>query len=88
MEAFGSESQLANVAGGIRKINVSELNRFDQQSLVRPLNLTPGIRFEERAGSSYRVSIRGSSLRSPFGIRNVKIYWNGIPFTDPGGNTF
>lgn len=88
VEGFGSNANLTNVAGAVRKLDVNELNRFDQQSLVRPINLTPGVRFEERAGSSYRVSIRGSSLRSPFGIRNVKVYWNGIPFTDAGGNTF
>lgn len=88
VEAFGNKTDLAKVAGAIRKFDAVELDRFDQQSLVRPLNLTPGIRFEERAGASYRVSIRGSSLRSPFGVRNVKVYWNNIPFTDPGGNTF
>jgi iron complex outermembrane receptor protein len=43
---------------------------------------------EERSPASYRLSIRGSSLRSPFGVRNVKIYLNGIPFSDPGGNTY
>src|SRR5690606_27814540 len=37
---------------------------------------------------SYRISIRGSSLRAPFGVRNVKIYYNGIPFTDPGGTSY
>jgi iron complex outermembrane receptor protein len=88
VEGFGNDRALANVAGGIIKFSTVDLDRFDQQSLVRPLNLTPGIRFEERAGASYRVSIRGSSLRSPFGVRNVKVYWNGIPFTDAGGNTF
>jgi iron complex outermembrane receptor protein len=43
---------------------------------------------EERSPGSYRFSIRGSSLRSPFGIRNVKVYWNGLPLTDGGGNTY
>ena len=43
---------------------------------------------EERSPGSYRINIRGSSLRSPFGVRNVKIYWNDIPLTDPGGNTY
>ena len=88
VEAFDNARSLKSVAGAVRKVSVAELNRFDQQSIVRPLNLTPGLRFEERAGASYRVSIRGSSLRSPFGVRNVKVYWNGIPFTDPGGNTY
>jgi iron complex outermembrane receptor protein len=43
---------------------------------------------EERSPGSYRMNIRGSTLRSPFGVRNVKIYWNDLPLTDPGGNTY
>jgi len=43
---------------------------------------------EERSPGSYRFSIRGSLLRSPFGVRNVKVYWNGLPLTDGGGNTY
>jgi iron complex outermembrane receptor protein len=43
---------------------------------------------EERSPGSYRFSIRGSTLRSPFGVRNVKMYWNELPLTDPGGNTY
>lgn len=57
-------------------------------SLVQGLNTVAGVRMEERSPGSYRLNIRGSSLRSPFGVRNVKIYWNGIPVTDPGGNTY
>src|SRR5690606_23191349 len=52
------------------------------------VNLVPGVRMEERSPGSYRFSIRGSSLRSPFGVRNVKANWNGLPFTDGGGNTY
>ena len=43
---------------------------------------------EERSPGSYRFAIRGSSLRSPFGVRNVKVYWNSLPLTDGGGNTY
>jgi iron complex outermembrane receptor protein len=43
---------------------------------------------EERSPGSYRMNIRGSTIRSPFGIRNVKVYWDEIPFTDPGGSTY
>jgi iron complex outermembrane receptor protein len=43
---------------------------------------------EERSPGSYRFNIRGSSLRSPFGVRNVKVYFNDIPITDPGGQTY
>jgi iron complex outermembrane receptor protein len=57
-------------------------------SLLQDFNTIPGARMEERSPGSYRINIRGSSLRSPFGVRNVKIYWNDIPLTDPGGNTY
>ena len=52
------------------------------------MNSIPGVRMEERSPGSYRISFRGSTLRSPFGVRNVKVYLDGIPFTDPGGNTY
>jgi iron complex outermembrane receptor protein len=57
-------------------------------SLLNGLNAVAGVRMEERSPGSYRLSIRGSSLRSPFGVRNIKVYWNNIPITDPGGNTY
>jgi iron complex outermembrane recepter protein len=57
-------------------------------SLVNGLNSISGVRMEERSPGSYRINIRGSSLRSPFGVRNLKVYWNNIPLTDPGGNTY
>lgn len=57
-------------------------------SLVNGLNAIAGVRMEERSPGSYRLNIRGSSLRSPFGVRNIKVYWNDIPVTDPGGNTY
>ena len=60
----------------------------NKTSLLNALNSVAGVRMEERSPGSYRINIRGSSLRSPFGVRNVKVYWNGIPVTDPGGNTY
>ena len=88
VEGFLSNASLDRQAGAVSLLSPAELNRFNPVSLVNAVNTLPGIRFEERAGGSYRVSIRGSSIRSPFGVRNVKVYWNGIPFTEPGGNTF
>lgn len=58
-------------------------------SLVSVANQLPGVRMEERSPGSYRFSIRGSSLRSPFGVRNVKFYlMEDLPFTDASGNTY
>src|SRR5215213_8988862 len=68
------------------RYNDADLN--NKTSLVHAFNTSAGVRMEERSPGSYRINIRGSSLRSPFGVRNVKVYWNNIPITDPGGNTY
>ncbi|MBC7425376.1 MAG: TonB-dependent receptor [Bacteroidia bacterium] len=57
-------------------------------SILPALNTVAGVRMEERSPGSYRLSVRGSLLRSPFGVRNVKIYLNNLPFTDAGGNSY
>ncbi len=84
---FESERPLLKQAGAISRVTENELYRFNEASIVNAFNTKPGIRVEERAPASYRISIRGSSLRSPFGVRNVKVYWNEIPFTAPDGTT-
>src|SRR6185437_4081550 len=69
-------------------VSKAGLNRFANLSILPALNTNQGVRMEERSPGSYRLNIRGSSLRSPFGVRDIKIYWNEIPLTDPGGNTY
>ncbi|MEJ0031067.1 MAG: TonB-dependent receptor plug domain-containing protein [Bacteroidota bacterium] len=88
VKGYKSNRPLADVPATINVINSRDLNRFGPTSLVTTVNTTPGVRMEERSPGSYRFSIRGSVLRSPFGIRNVKFYWKGLPFTDGGGNTY
>ncbi|RIJ37841.1 TonB-dependent receptor domain-containing protein [Pontibacter oryzae] len=78
---------LLQTAGAVSLIDREVIARFDESSLTRAVNTVPGVRMEERAPASYRLSIRGSTLRSPYGIRNVKIYFNGIPFTEANGTT-
>lgn len=69
-------------------VRTSDLQRFSSTHFVSTLNSFAGIRMEERSPGSYRIAIRGSSLRAPFGVRNTKVYWNQIPFTDAGNNTY
>lgn len=57
-------------------------------TLLSALNTVAGIRMEERSPGSYRLAMRGSLIRSPFGIRNVKIYVDEFSLTDAGGNTY
>ena len=88
VKAYEQNQSLRKVPAAINQINKSRLERFSNTNILPALNSTPGVRMEERSPGSYRMNIRGSTLRSPFGVRNVKVYWDGIPFTDPGGNTY
>jgi len=88
VKAFEQNRKLLEVPAAINYIGKSQLDRFNNTNILPALNSTPGVRMEERSPGSYRMNVRGSTLRSPFGVRNVKIYWDGIPFTDPGGNTY
>lgn len=87
VSAFESERPILEQSASISVVNERDLSRFNETSIVNSFNTKPGIRIEERAPASYRVSIRGSSLRAPFGVRNVKVYWNEVPFTSPDGTT-
>ncbi|SMO91478.1 TonB-dependent receptor family protein [Gracilimonas mengyeensis] len=84
---YEGNRSLMETPGAITNIEPERVSGFDESSLVYGLNTVPGVRIERRAVGSYRVAIRGSSLRAPYGVRNVKIYWNGIPFTEPSGST-
>lgn len=88
VQAYASDRPLNEVAAAIGTVKAENLNRFSNTSFVPVFNALPGVRMEERSPGSYRFSIRGSTLRSPFGVRNVKFYWNGLPLTDGGGNTY
>lgn len=88
VRAFEYDRKLLEVPAAVAQIGERDFDRFNHTSFVPAINTIPGVRMEERSPGSYRLSIRGSTLRSPFGIRNVKIYFNGLPFTDPGGNTY
>ncbi len=88
IRAYEYGRSLNEVPASVGLIGQKDFERFSPVSLVPAINTIPGVRMEERSPGSYRISVRGSTLRSPFGIRNVKVYWNDLPFTDPGGNTY
>ncbi|MDQ6764032.1 MAG: TonB-dependent receptor, partial [Bacteroidota bacterium] len=88
VKAFENNRKLIDVPAAISLVNKKELDRYNNISILPALNINPGVRMEERSPGSYRLSIRGSSLRAPFGVRNVKVYYNDIPYTDPGGNSY
>jgi iron complex outermembrane recepter protein len=88
VKAYEQNRKLVEVGAPVSFLGKGALNRFGNTNVLPALNTIPGVRMEERSPGSYRLNIRGSSLRSPFGVRDIKIYWNEIPLTDPGGNTY
>ncbi len=88
IRGYLSKQPVLNVPASVGVIGQAQLNLQPGNSFVSSLNTIPGVRAEERSPGSYRLSIRGSLLRSPFGIRNVKVYYDEIPLTNAGGNTY
>jgi iron complex outermembrane recepter protein len=88
VKGFETNRKLLETTASVSILNQKAIQRYSSISLVPAFNTVPGVRMEERSPGSYRLSIRGSLLRSPFGIRNIKFYMDDIPFTDAGGNTY
>lgn len=87
VNAYEEENPVKDVPGNIALVEKKDLISFGPSSLTTAFNALPGIRLEERSPGSYRLNIRGSTLRSPYGIRNVKVYLGDIPLTEPTGTT-
>ncbi|TWR28370.1 TonB-dependent receptor [Mucilaginibacter achroorhodeus] len=88
VRAYLTEQPAITVPASVSVLGAAQLRVQPDNSFVTALNTVPGVRAEERSPGSYRLSIRGSLLRSPFGVRDVKIYFDEIPLTDAGGNTY
>lgn len=88
LQAFGIQRPLLRTPAAVGVIDQQLLNSTDQSSLQNAMNTLPGVMMETRGyGGSQRFSIRGSSLRSPFAVRNIKMYLDGIPLTSADGQT-
>ncbi len=84
---FSSQPFLEHTSSA-KVITRDQLTAQMPATLLPAINNTPGVRMEERSPGSYRLALRGSMLRSPFGVRNTKIYIDEIPLTDAGGNSY
>ena len=88
VKGYESNAKRLLVPASISTIGKAELQQFSSYSILPAFNAVAGVRMEERSPGSYRLSIRGSLLRSPFGVRNVKVYMDDMIFTDAGGNAY
>ena len=88
LEAYGKQSTIERIPASIGYVDKRMLENNDQSSLQHSLNTIAGVTMESRGyGGSHRLNIRGSSLRSPFAVRNIKMYLDGIPLTGADGQT-
>lgn len=78
---ISSTKSVSVVSGNLLKQNTPE-------RMLESINQIAGARMEERSPGSYRISLRGSTLRSPFGVRNVKVYLDDFILSDASGNTY
>ena len=88
VKAFEKNTSLKNIPLTVSVLSRTDLERYSDASILPAVNTVPGVKMDERSPGSVRLSIRGNLLRSPFGVRNIKVYWNGIPFTDANGTTY
>ena len=88
LQSFNYNKTWQEIPASVALLDTNKLYQISNSSLLPAMNTIPGVRMEERSPESFRISIRGSLLRSPFGVRNIKIYWNSLPFSDGGGNTY
>lgn len=88
VQVFEKKRTWLNSPDAISIIDSNLIQPGSGLSFLPALNTQAGIRMEERSPGSFRIAVRGSSLRAPFGVRNIKVYWNQMPITDAGNNTY
>ncbi|MFZ4262907.1 TonB-dependent receptor [Sphingobacterium sp. HJSM2_6] len=88
VKAYFHKQMMLQLSHSTQVISQQSISSQNPSSLVSALNSSAGLRIEERSPGSYRLALRGSMLRSPFGVRNSKIYMDEIPLTDASGNTY
>ncbi len=86
--AYFNQQPILGLTASAQSVSSNLIETQQATTLLPALNMVAGVRMEERSPGSYRLAIRGSLIRSPFGIRNVKIYIDEFPLTDAGGNTY
>ena len=70
--SYRDDKPLLSLPSSVSVVDAEQLNLQTQSSLVPALNAVPGVKMDERSPGSYRLSIRGSLLRSPFSKRSTR----------------
>lgn len=88
IDAYKKPTAFISSTKSVSVVSENLLNQNTPERMLESINQTAGARMEERSPGSYRISLRGSTLRSPFGVRNVKVYLDNFILSDASGNTY
>lgn len=88
IDAYKKPTAFITSTKSVSVVSGNLLNQNPPERMLESINHISGARMEERSPGSYRISLRGSTLRSPFGVRNVKVYLDDFIFSDASGNTY
>ncbi len=88
IDAYKKPTTFISSTKSVSVVSENLLNQNTPERLLESFNQIAGARMEERSPGSYRISLRGSTLRSPFGVRNVKVYLDDFILSDASGNTY
>lgn len=88
IDAYKKPAAFISSTKSVSIVSENLLNQNTPERMLESINQIAGARMEERSPGSYRISLRGSTLRSPFGVRNVKVYLDDFIFSDASGNTY
>lgn len=88
IEAYRLKSPEKMVAGSVYQADSSLISAFGSADIKTAINYLPGVKMETRGnGGSRRISIRGTSLRSPYSVRNTMFIYDGFVLTEADGNS-
>jgi len=88
ISASKEEETLKDIPGGVGIIKKETIDRTTSQGLHEVLKFIPGVTVQNRFGTDdVNISIRGSGIRQSFGVRGIQVLVDGIPLTEPDGQT-
>ena len=86
--ATRDERSLADVPAAVSVADSTVINGGRTAGLHEVLRYAPGVQASSRYGlDDVNISIRGSGIRSSFGVRGVAVVLDGVPITEPDGQT-
>jgi iron complex outermembrane receptor protein len=86
--ATRDEKSLRDVPAAVTAVDTAVIESGRTAGLNEVLRYTPGILAQSRyGGDDVNLSVRGSGIRTTFGVRGVAVLLDGVPITEPDGLT-